>query len=219
MSRWASGSSSSSRSGLRTRHAASATSLRSPPDIAGRRAIEHRVVEAEVAQQPDGVAVDRLVAELVDQGHLALQQPRHAAQVVGQRRIGQRLLDLGQLRLQGGGGRDGGAHRVQRRAVVAGDELGQVGQRRALADRQRARVGRLDARQQAQDGGLARAVGADEAHAGARADLEVEPVEHAAAAEALDDAAQAEGWCGGDADGHSTTTVFVIGHGAEGSSP
>ena len=87
-------------------------------------------------------------------------------------------------------------------ALVAGHQLVQVGDARAAAQRDRAGVGVLVAGEHRQQRRLARAVGADQADARPRAELEVGAVEDQAAAEGLHDAAQRERGGGGGGDGH-----------------
>jgi hypothetical protein len=78
----------------------------------------------------------------------------------------------------------------------------QVGDPGAAAQRHRARVGVLVAGQHRQQRRLAGAVGADQADARPRTELEVGAVEDQPAAEGLRDVTQRQGRSGGGGDGH-----------------
>ena len=77
--------------------------------------------------------------------------------------------------------------RLERVPVVAERVLRQEGDDDAAPAHRGARIGLLEPGDQLQHRRLAGAVGADHAHAGARLDREVEPVEHGSAAERLAD--------------------------------
>jgi hypothetical protein len=81
----------------------------------------------------------------------------------------------------------------------------QVGDDRALAQRDGAGVDDLVAGEQRQQCGLARAVGADEPDPRARAKLEVGAVEDQPSSEGLHDTAQGECGSCGHRDGHAPT--------------
>ena len=167
-----------------------------------RRAVEVLVGEAEVAQVADGVAAGGVGGEALDQRGLALEHAAHAVEVGDQRRVGELRLDAGQLLLERGGLGPRGGQDLAHRALVAVHQLVQVGDAGAAAQRHRAGVGVLVAGQHRQQRRLARAVGADQADARARAELEVGAVEDQPAAEGLRDAAQRQRGGGGGGDGH-----------------
>ena len=136
------------------------------------------------------------------EGGLALEHAAHAVEVGDQRRVGQLGLDARQLLLEGGGLGPRGGEDLAHGALVAVDHLVQVGDAGAAAQRDRAGVGVLLAGQHLQQRRLARAVGADQADARPRAELEVGAVEDQPAAEGLRDAAQRQRGGGGGGDGH-----------------
>jgi hypothetical protein len=177
----------------------------------GGRAPEVGLAQAEVAQVADRVALEAVGAErlaALEQRRLALDDARHAVEVRGQRRVGELRLDPRQVALER---RELGARvadRLAHGARVARDELRQVRDDRAAAERDGARVGLVRARQHAEQRRLARAVGADQADPRPGRQLQVEPVEDAAPAERLHDAARAErGGGGGGAHGHGDANL------------
>ena len=196
-SRCASGSSSSSTSGLAHEAGRQRDELRLPAAEAPRLAAEDRIGKAEVAQDPQPLALDVLGGELGDQRRLALQQPPHALEVVGKRGVGEPALDVLELgaarRVLGPRVDDPLAHR----ALVARDELRQERDHRVAAQRHGAAVRRLQPREHPQQRRLARAVGPDQPDARAVVDLQRGALEHVAAAERLDDFVEL------DRDGHA----------------
>ena len=119
MSRCASGSSSSSTSGRRARQAASATSLRWPPESSRVGMLERGAVDAERAQVAERLALGAVAAGLGPAGEQALvvgERARHRVEV-GRRARGSARRRLGrvQLGLELGELRPRGAHRGARR--------------------------------------------------------------------------------------------------------
>jgi hypothetical protein len=155
-SRCASGSSSSSTSAGGERDELALTAA----EGAG-RAIELLLGEAEIAQVANRIARRGVAGDALDQRRLALEHARHAVEVAGQLRVGELRLDASELVLER---RALGARRgedLAHRAVLAGDELVQVGDDGALAQRHRSGVGRVVAGGQAQDRRLAGTIGPD----------------------------------------------------------
>jgi hypothetical protein len=158
----------------------------------------------------EAVGAERLAA--LEQRRLALEHARHAAEVLAQRGVGELVLGALQVALERGELGAGVADRLAHAALVAGDQLRQVRDDRAAAQGDRTRVGLVGARQQPQQRRLPRPVCADQAHACAGREVEVETVEDAPAAERLDDAASAQrGGGGGGADGHGTNIRRPLG--------
>ena len=164
--------------------------------------VEVLLGEPEIAQVTDGVAAGGVGAEALDQGGLALEHAAHAVEVGDERRVGELGLDAPQLLLERGGLGPRGGEDLAHGALVAVHHLVQVGDAGAAAQRHRAGVRVLLAGQHLQQRRLARAVGADQADARPRAELEIGAVEDQAAAEGLRDAAQRERRGGGSGDGH-----------------
>jgi len=154
----------------------------------------------------DRVAFEARRAErllLLEQLRVALEHAGHAVEVAREGRVGELRLDAGEVGLERRDVRPGVADRLAHGALVAGDQLGEVGDDRPAAQGDRARVGLVGARQQAQQGRLPRAVGADQPDAAAGRQVEVEAVEDPPAAERLHDPARAQrGGGGGGAHGH-----------------
>ena len=167
-----------------------------------RGAVEVLVGEAEVAQMADRVAARGVGGDALDQRGLALEHAAHAVEVGDQRGVGELGLDAGKLLLERSGLGPRGGQGLAHGALVAGHQLVQIRDPGAAAQRDRAGVGVLVAGQHRQQRRLARAVGADQAHARPRTELEVGAVEDQAAAEGLRDAAQRQGGGGGGGDGH-----------------
>ena len=176
--------------------------MRWPPLSDARRAVEVLVGEAELAQVADGIAAGGVGGEALDQRGLALEDAPHAVEVGHQRGVGELRLDAGELLLERGDLGPRGGQDLAHGALVAVHQLVQVGDAGAAAQRHRARVGVLVAGQHRQQRRLAGAVGADQADAGARTELEVGAVEDQPAAEGLRDAAQRQRGGGGGGDGH-----------------
>ena len=180
MSRCASGSSSISTCGRRARQAASWTSLRWPPlsslvGIASASSDTPEIVEQHARLALGAVAA--LLGPLRQQPLLAAERAAHGVEVGGQRRVGEAALDRVQLGLERGQLRTGGAHPGERRALVAGDVLGQERVDEPAPAGDRAVVGVLQAGEDRQQRRLAAAVGPEDADAHAVGELEVEPVE------------------------------------------
>ena len=160
-----------------------------------RREREILLLDADVEQHRACAAVEAGTAGRLPLFHellLAAQHARHLLQVGGELGPAELLGYAVQLTVELGEIGPGRAHRLERRPPVAERMLREVGDRRAAAADDRARVGLLDPGEQPQQGRLARAVGADDPHAGAGLDEEVEAVEDGAAAERLPDAVQAD---------------------------
>ena len=177
----------------------------------GCRALEVAVGEAEVAQVADRVALEALGAErlaLLEQARVALEHALHPVEVARERGVRELLLAAGEVGLERGEVRPRVADRPAHRALVARDELREMGDDRAAAQGHRAGVGLVGSREQAQQRRLARAVRADQADAGAGGKLEVETVEDPAAAEGLHDAAGAER--GGGGEGRDTAMPATV---------
>ena len=128
-------------------------------------AVLHRLREAEAGQDLARARLERVAAELVEAGlHVAeaLDQP---VELVGARRVGQRVLERAQL---GGhlGHRAGAGHGLGDHAAPRhlADVLAEVADGHAAVDRHLAVVGRLLPHDQAENRGLAGAVGADQPH-------------------------------------------------------
>ena len=157
----------------------------------------------------DRVALEARRAErllLLEQARVALEDAGHAVEVARERRVGELRLDAGEVGLERRDVRAGVADRLAYRALVAGDELGEVGDDRAAPQGDRARVGRVGAGEQAQQRRLPGAVRADQADPGAGRKVEVEAVEDPPAAERLHDPARAQrGRGGGGGHGHDGT--------------
>ena len=174
-----------------------------------RRALERRRGEPEVAQVHARLALDAVAAELGPAGEQPLlvgERARHRVDVGGERRVGEPPLGGVQLGLELGDLRPRGEHRGERRALVARHELGQERVHEPAAADDLARVGVLEPGEDPQQRRLAAAVGAEHADPRAGGQLEVEPVEHAAAAEGLREPA------GGD-QGDARHGPFSIGRG------
>ena len=91
---------------------------------------EVALVEPEVAQVHPRLALDAVAAELEEpreQPLLVGERAGHRVEVVGERRVGEPRLGGGQLGLELGDLGPRLEHRRQRRALVAGDLLGQEG--------------------------------------------------------------------------------------------
>ena len=176
-----------------------------------RGAVEVLLGEAEVAQVADGVATRGVAGQALDERGLALEHAPHAVEVGDERGIGELRLDARELLLHGGGLGPRGGQDLAHRALLAVDELVQVGDAGAAAQGDRAGVGMLLAGEHPQQRRLAGAVGADQADARPRTELEVRAVEDQPAAEGLGDAAQRQRGGGGGGDGHGVATLAVAG--------
>ena len=160
-----------------------------------RRARERGLGEPEVAQVHARLALDAVAAELGparEQPLLVGERARHRVEVGRERRVGEPPLGGVQLGLGLGDLGPRGEHGRQRRAVVALDLLGQERVHEPAAADDVARVGVLEPGEDPQQRRLAAAVGAEHADPRAGGQLEVEPVEHAAAAEALHEPARGD---------------------------
>ena len=156
-----------------------------------RRLDDVLVLEAELEQQRAGAALEARAARgrpALDAALLAVEHARHPVEVAAE--CAQQRGDLGQLLLQLGQIGPRGVHGRQRVAPVALDLLRQIRDDQAAPLRQLAGVELLQPGQHEQERRLAAAVRADHAHAGAGLDVEVEPLEDRARAEALDRAAE-----------------------------
>ena len=160
-------------------------------ELDGRRVIGHAQLVEQRARLGLG-AVAALLVPAREQALLVGQRAAHGVEVGRQPRVGQPALDARQLGLElrelGPGGDDPG----QRRALVAGDVLGQEGVHEPAPARDGAVVRMLEAGEDGQQRRLAAAVGTEHADAHAVGELEVEPVEDPAPAEGLDQAAGGE---------------------------
>ena len=155
------------------------------------RARERVVVEPERVQVGPRLVVGALAPELAparQQPLLVGERALELAHVAGQRRVGEPLLGLGELALERRQLGPRVEHRGERGAVVALDDLRQRGEHEPAAARDRARVGVLDAGEDAQQRRLAAAVRAQDADPRPVGELEVELGQHRPPAERLDDA-------------------------------
>ena len=146
------------------------------------------VGQPELAEDRAGASVDGVPVQLLEAGEqplLPAQDARHAVEIgvhlwLGQLpRAGFQLaFDLGDLGpcLQ---------HDLERGAGIGGDELRQVGGGQVTPPHRRRRVRLLEAAQDAQEGRLAGAVGADHSDPGPVADLQVDTIQDAPGAERL----------------------------------
>ena len=178
MSRCASGSSSSSTSGRRARQAASATSLRWPPEssLVGIASAAPSMPErAQVAERLALGAVAAGVGPAREQPLVVGERAGHRVEVGGQRRVGEPRLGRVQLGLERGQLRPGGAARWRSGvALVAVDDLRQDGRARARGGSVTvAGVGVLEPGEDPQQRRLAAAVGAEDADPRAGLDVEV----------------------------------------------
>ena len=157
-------------------------------ELAG-RALERLVVDAEVAQVHPRLALHAVAAELGPAGEQPLlvgERAGHRVEVGGQRGVGEPPLGGVQLGLQLGDLGPRGEHGGERRALVAGDLLRQEGVARARGGASTSPASACSsAGEDPQQRRLAAAVGAEHADPRAVGQLEVEPVEDAAAAERL----------------------------------
>ena len=190
LSRWASGSSSSSTSGCCSRQAASAISLRCPPERlrVGSDSSSGREPELEQggARPPRGArpagsleALERLL--------LAGEHPRHPVEVGDHLGAPELRRELGQLPLELDEIGPRVEHGLERGPVVTGRVLVEIGDPRAAAARHLAAVGSLEAGEDLQQRRLAAAVRADDADPRLRLDRQVGAVEDEARAERLRD--------------------------------
>ena len=125
----------------------------------------------------DRVALEARRAErllLLEQARVALEDAGHAVQVGGEGGVGELRLDAGEVRLERRDVRAGVADRLAHGARVAGDELREVGDDRPAAQAPPRRRRVVAAGEEAQQGGLAGAVRADQADPGAGRKVEVE---------------------------------------------
>ncbi len=145
-------------------------------------------LDPEVEQHRARPAVDARPAgrfPALDQLLLAAKHARHPVEVGRELGRGQLLGHAMQVAVELveiGTGRADGLERV---SLVAERMLGEEGDDDAAPPHRRAGVGLLEPGDQPQHRRLARAVRADDAHAGARLDREVEAVEHGSAPERL----------------------------------
>ena len=198
MSRCASGSSSSSTSGRRARQAASATSLRWPPESSRVGQRERVVVEAERAQVAARLALGAVAARARSSG-ASSRSWLASARVIASRSRGERAGRRGAARprassrLERGELGPRGEHGGERVALVAVDDLRQGREHEPAAAGDGAGVGvsSRPARMRSSVD-LPPPLGPSTPIRGAAGDVEVEPVEDRAAAEGLREAAGGE---------------------------
>ena len=153
-----------------------------------RRALERRRGEPELAQVHPGLALHAVAADLRPAGEqplLARERPRHRVEIARERRVGEAGLGGVQVGLERRDLGPGREHGRQRRALVARDLLGQERVHEPAPADDLARVGMLEPGEDPQQRRLAAPVGPEHADPRAGGQLEVQPVEHAAAAEGL----------------------------------
>ena len=194
-SRCASGSSSRRTSGSWARQAASAISLRWPPErafVGSVRSASSSPRSSSVARARPSMLGPPACLPALDELLLAAEDARHLVEVGRELRRGELVGDPVQLAVelvQVGPGRADGLERVP---LVAERVLRQERDDDPAAAHGGARVGLLEPGDEPEHRRLAGAVGADDADAGARLDREVQAVEHGSAAERLADGVQAD---------------------------
>ena len=150
-------------------------------------------VDPQRAQVAERLALGAVAAGLGPGGERALvagERLRHRVQVRRQRRVGQAAFGRVQLGLERRQLGPGGAHGGERVAVVAVDDLRQVGEHEPAPARHEARVGRVEAGEDPHQGRLAAAVGAEHADPRSRLHVEVGAAQDRAPAEGLCEAAR-----------------------------
>jgi len=155
-----------------------------------RRLREVLVVEAHVAEQRAGAALEARPARggpALQEVLLALQQPRHPVEVTA--RLAERGFDRRELALELVEVRPRCAQRVQCVPRVALELLRQECEHEPPPLRHLSRIGLLEAGKDAEERRLAAPVRPDHAQTHARLDVQVEPVEDQPRAEALRNAA------------------------------
>ena len=190
MSRWASGSSSSSTSGRRARQAASATSLRWPPEssrvgVPASIPSARRWPSASPSARSPPASVQRASARSWRARAFVIALRSAASAGSASRVLGR--VQLGLERRQLG---PGGAHGGERVALVAVDDLRQVGEHEPAPARHEAGVGVLEAGEDPHQRRLAAAVGAEHADPRSRLHVEVGAAQDRAPAEGLGEAAR-----------------------------
>jgi hypothetical protein len=128
-------------------------------------AVHHLLREAQPGQDLPGPGLERVTAELVETGLHLSEARQHRVELAGAPRVGQRVLELSQLHAHRGDLARAGHHLGDGGAAGhLAHVLAEVADADAAIDRHLALVGRLLLHDQTKDGGLAGAVGADQAH-------------------------------------------------------